>query len=130
MTTTPTTETQDTANELFELLKKTGLYNPEEHATASTVTLHDLKWGALSDTLDTVQDLIRDLTELLATADVLASRMTIPNDYKADEEMMGWTPEELALVQEYNGLCDICYKYDNTPAHIDRMTDIEEYMGW
>lgn len=124
--TTFTTDTQDTAKELFGLLSKYGM-TTKEVACAGDLTRQALCWGELGEKLDQIPDMIRDLRKMADLADALASNLYVHADEQVDAPDENEDPK---LVDEYQTLTRLGMENTLTPAQADRRMDIIEELGW
>lgn len=124
--TTVTTDTQDTAKELFNLLSKYGM-TTKEVTCANDLTRETLVWGELSDKLDQIPDIIRELREMADLADALCSDLYVHKDEQVDGPEENEDPK---LVDEYQTLTRLGMENTLTPAQADRRRDIIEELDW
>lgn len=122
----PTTNAQDTAKELFDLLKKYNMAT-ENVSCANELTRETLCWGDLGEKLDQIPDMIQDLRKMADLADALCSDLYVHEDEQVDAPDENEDPE---LVEEYRALTKLGMENVLTPGQADRRMDIVEELGW
>lgn len=123
---TKITDAQDTAKELFDLLNKYGM-KTEDVGCANDLTRQALRLGDLSDKLDKIPDIIRDLENMLNLADALASDLYI---HKAEQDITADEDDDPELVEEYRTLTQLGVEEVLTPAQADRRAYVMAELGW
>lgn len=121
-----TTTTEEIAQELLDLLRKYDMAT-EDIGCANDLTRQALRLGDVSNKLDKIPDIIRDLENMLNLADALASDLYI---HKAEQDITADEDDDPELVEEYRTLTQLGVEEVLTPAQADRRAYVMAELGW